>query len=202
MRGRPSCRPAAFPAGKEKAPRREGRRGANGRLGWGAGIGARLDLNGDETALFRRADGLPAGPLAGSRIGEGLKAPSSPLAISPFVCRAAGFLSAKPHVHGSPKDKDHKSRWRDGRFALACRRSAPGPSTYVRIANLSSEVSLIPTETTKLICYEIDRWRWRVRITIEDANVFFQNIGRAGRNHARSIGTLFCQKRETFDRCD
>jgi hypothetical protein len=65
----------------------------------------------------------------------------------------------------------------------------------VRIANLSSEVSLIPTETTKLICYEIGRWRWRVRITIEDANVFFQNIGHAGRNHARSIRTLFCQKR-------
>jgi hypothetical protein len=54
MRERPSCRPAAFSAGKEKAPRREGRRGANGRHGWGAGIGARLDLNGDETALFRR----------------------------------------------------------------------------------------------------------------------------------------------------
>ena len=179
MRGRPSCRPAAFSAGKEKAPRREGRRGANGRLGWGAGIGAHLDLNGDETALFRRADGLPAGPLAGSRIGEGLKAPSSPLAISPFVCRAAGFLSAKPRRS----------------LRVGCRRSAPGPSTYVRIANLSSEVSLIPTETTKLICYEIGRWRWCVRITIEDANVFFQNIGRAGRNHARSIRTLFCQKR-------
>src|SRR5690348_11098860 len=114
MRGRPSCRPAAFSAGKEKAPRREGRRGANRRLGWGAGIGARLDLNGDETALFRRADGL----LAGSRIGEGLKAPSSPLTVSPVVRRAAGFLSAKPHVHGSTKDKDRKSRWCDGRLRV------------------------------------------------------------------------------------